>query len=525
MEIDSKASFIHFVYPFLFDPDTFAARAAAIDQAEGQNRKGSFRIWESDQFPEDDLLAHVADYLNPPSDKMPTARLWKLSELASGVWGVRGRADWHLKTSKFALPFQIGDSRAAHFTLQLVLFRDGVGFLTVYAKPVSHEISDWLNFLHFFRFARGQRGVCLQGEHRLGLDPVSKTVQCGPFFPGPAGGLENHPDGCGPFGEIIDSLLSSACLMTDLAPWWREVFVPGQLLPYVGLYADGINSTAIPGLTYQFRQFFNTDQEMHPSSEDLRLDHPLLLPYAERQWFTFSLEGGGFLACDAPPDNLFFRQTLPDHLRTSYFLLFLLALHQRFALIRLSEEVAEHWFVSHEYGSLEERERVFTRIRDALLSFTVRGHFAQVMQREHHHLCYRKWLEVFQIAELYQEVRDEVSHIHDFLMMQRAERLQQLQEAEQLDAEKEARLQAARERAAEQRATSLEQLLTALATIFGVPALGLAFLQVVGSKDVLTAVIVTAGLGAFGVALYLVIRWALLHQASGSEADETIARR
>jgi hypothetical protein len=278
----------------------------------------------------------------------------------------------------------------------------------VHARPTSNAVADWLDFLHHFRFVRGQRSVCVWGERRLGLDPVSKLPQCGPFFPDPAGGLGSYPDGFGTFGEFIGSLLGSVCLAEDHAPWWQEAFVPGQLLPFAALYADGMDDASVCELTYRFRQFFNSDQEIHPAGVDLESDHPLLLPYAAGQWFAFTLDGGGFLACDAPQGNSFFRQTLPEHIRTSYFLLFLLALHQRFALIRLSKEVAEHWFVGSDHTSPEERERIFTRIRNRLLSFTVRGHFVQVMQREHHHCCYRKWLEVFQIDELYQEVRDEI---------------------------------------------------------------------------------------------------------------------
>jgi hypothetical protein len=34
--------------------------------------------------------------------------------------------------------------------LQLSLFTVGVGFVTVSAKPISNELADWLDFLHYF---------------------------------------------------------------------------------------------------------------------------------------------------------------------------------------------------------------------------------------------------------------------------------------------------------------------------------------------------------------------------------------
>jgi hypothetical protein len=520
MRVDTKASFSYFIYPFTFDSDTFADRVSAVNRAMGRNKKGEFVLWEVDRFVEDDLLAHVAGYLNPPDGAVPTACLWKLSDASSDIWGLRGRADWRLRINKTEIPFDIGDAKPGHFAVQLVLFQDGVGFVTVHARPTTTQVDSWLDFLHYFRFIRGQRKACLRGERRLGLDPASKTPQCGPFFPQPVGGLNEHPDGCGAFDEIIDALLTSACLTTDSYPWWEETFVPGQMLPFAALYVDDTDPAAIPGLLYRFRQFFSAHHEACPSAEDLRPDHPLLLPYADRQWFTFSLDGGGFLACDAPPNSAFFRQTLPDHLRTSYFLLFLMALRQRFFLIHLSGEVAGKWFVKGDRASLEQREQTFTRLREKLLSFTARGHFVQIMQREHHHRCYRRWLEVLQIEELYRGVRDEVQHIHDFLMMQRAERLQQLQEAEQRQAQQNAAQEEARELAAQKRADSLEQLLAAIAAIFGVPALGMTFLELIEVNSVLTKIVVTVSLFILGAGLYLLARWFLARRFTAPAGPE-----
>jgi hypothetical protein len=92
--------------------------------------------------------------------------------------------------------------------------------------------------------------------------------------------------------------------------------------------------------------------------------------------------------------------------------------------------VAEQWPEERDKARVELREAFFERIRDALLLFTARGYFAQVMQQEHHHRCYRKWQETFQVERLYRDVRDEVREMHDYLHMRRTERLQQLAEGQ-----------------------------------------------------------------------------------------------
>ena len=143
-------------------------------------------------------------------------------------------------------------------------------------------------------------------------------------------------------------------------------------------------------LLYRARNFFHSRQDVLPTADDLRLDHRAIWSYAEQQWFVFSLDGGAFVAANAP-GSPFFRATLPSHLNTQYFLVFLLALLQRFVLMMLSQEVARRWLPHGQQASLEERATTFARIRDRLLAFTAQGYFAQAMQQEHYHHYYRQW--------------------------------------------------------------------------------------------------------------------------------------
>jgi hypothetical protein len=119
------------------------------------------------------------------------------------------------------------------------------------------------------------------------------------------------------------------------------------------------------------------------------------------------------------------QKTLPSHLRDQYFLLFLLALHQRLALTSLSEQVARHWLPTKVgYAGHKEREQAFGRIRDTLLVLVARGRFTQVMQREHHHRAYGRWRATFEIDDLYRDVSEEVREMHAFLLEQQVSRLE-----------------------------------------------------------------------------------------------------
>jgi hypothetical protein len=143
--------------------------------------------------------------------------------------------------------------------------------------------------------------------------------------------------------------------MPSCRRWWRETFVPGQLLPYAVVYVDGVRADKAALLLYRIRHFFPSRREICPAPEDLRLDHDAYLTYADRQYFLFSLKGATFVAFDAPATD-FFRRELPDHLRVR---LYLLALHRRFTLIQLSEAVSDHWL-------------------GRLLTFTARGYFTNI---------------------------------------------------------------------------------------------------------------------------------------------------
>lgn len=68
-------------------------------------------------------------------------------------------------------------------------------------------------------------------QKRTGFDADTKTPVYSPFFPEPAGGIEKHPEGNGVLSEILTSLLNNGIIYRFPQQWWREIFIPGQMLP------------------------------------------------------------------------------------------------------------------------------------------------------------------------------------------------------------------------------------------------------------------------------------------------------
>jgi hypothetical protein len=531
----ADCSFVHFVYPFLFEAMEFDDRVAQLEAATCNSGTEAnedllmwIPLWKEKGFPRDDMLTYVAGFLNPKNSKQATARFWKLNDKLDEAFGLARCADWQLvkkgKKKEKVIPFrfgEVGSSSDSLFAVQFALFRVGVGFLTVRTRPESNEVNDWLDFISNFRFVKGQRQFVIRATKRV-KDRDTHQIENVEFFPALAvdtsdKDVTNRPPDEGINGakgaekdhrlfiEILDALLRTGSLKAGDDPWWNEIFIPEQMIPFAIVYVDEetkdkktdpqpahtgralnqareIDAAALEKqsqedthLIYMLRNFFRPGQGKNPAPEDLALNHPSLIPYAERCWFIVSLDGSSFLACDAPREPSFFRQTMPDHLRDQYLLLLLIVLHQRFALMSFSHDVVTKWITEKD---IDKRMIAFRRIRDRLLGFTAHGLFTQIMQREHHHRSYRKWQEVFQIKDLYEEIRDEVREMYDYLQMRRNERIKELVEEQKRQMADRVAAEEKREKEAKKSSERLERIIGLLGICFGVPALVIGFLGI-----------------------------------------------
>jgi hypothetical protein len=415
--IDVHPSFLYFIYPFSFEVRSFEERINCIENHQFPGQK--FKTWKPQKLGTDDWLVHVADYLNPnkESQQTPTAQFWELNNALDSTLGFQD-VEWQLITPQGPIQFGFGEKPGqGRRSAQLALFKVGVGFLSLRVQPLSPDSKDWFNFLHYFRFMRGQRRTELQAQ-KVKWNPQLKKKELDIFFPEVAGGNVVYT-GTLTIGLLIETLLEAGETY-HIEPWWEEIFVCGQLIPFAVIFAQGLTEKTIPLMLYNLQNFFHEGQGKYPSAQDLDRACQPWLPYIERMWWIFTLEGGVFLSANAP-DEKFFRETLPNHIRDLYFLLFRLVLHQRFTLMMLSHWVAQRWVMGANH---RDRIYIFEEIRDLLLLFTARGYFSQVVQREHPHRYYCKWQEVFQLEQLYAEVGDEVRDLHDYVQTQQNQRLQ-----------------------------------------------------------------------------------------------------
>ena len=407
-------STIRFVYPFSFDCETAQERVDAVDHCEWGDLG---KVWNREKLNTVDLLPAVGRYLNGSSDiggdnsSEGKAKFWKLDgnalQSSRGLGGGVKKPSfrWTATQGKISTEFQFA-------SIELVLFHAGIGMLILEVRPESMELNDWMDFIHIFRFVEGRRAAFVQCETKQADGSFEATS---PGFGGkePEWGEESTE-----LISLIKQILAGVALPTDDRRSIREEFIEGQAIPYTSLFIEDADSEDAE-ILYRLRNLFGSNQQVLLSPEDSDLTHQSLMHYADRQWFVSSLDGSHFVAFDAPA-NPFFENTLPSHLGKQYFLLFLMALHQRFKLARFSEEVAMQWSEDADDSRLDE----FERLNKNILTFRAHGLFGQAGQRDHLHRYYRKLHDVFEIERQFSEVSEEVHDMHAYMHLAQSKKLE-----------------------------------------------------------------------------------------------------
>lgn len=475
LKVARSLSWVRFVYPFSFDADDFDNHVKVIndgvidDENPATNHNNdSGPIWNLISWKQSsrgdnsydtggELLPHVARFLGEPQEysrgPIPprTAYMWALdSDYLKRMLYPEDDIVWNLRLWKENFPFEVDD-------VQLAMFRHGVGFLTISARPIETgregSLYTWLNFIFGLRLLRGKPYAKVRAlppyvepapEEMAESDSEEATEPPPPPEPPeprprvlPIEFPESWDRGSDVLRKLICPLLLTASLKEPL--WWEEVFVPGQLIPFVALYVDRkpkngpVPEAELYDLLYRLRNVVSYRQHITMSSADRTFEHPDLLPYADYMWFYFSLSGGGFLAYNAPSTGSYRSHLTKRYLKEEYFLSFLLSLQQRFVLGVLTNKIAEHWLPSGAVrptekwtwkkmlksgATLEDKRSVqFDDLLENFLMFSARGNFVQLMQGEHHQLYYQKWQSKFQVKELFEEVQNELDAMHNYLEM------------------------------------------------------------------------------------------------------------
>ena len=416
----SRASSIMLILPLWLPKDTYPLRKKhALDATVAIGDK-HVPFWEPFSFSSALLLPHVRRYLNTGGDGTTGTLLSANPSVIDWLNGPR-EADscWTL---------HLPNHNSVRFRLlqaHLLLYRLDIAFICLEIRANSDLPADWFNLLHYARFITGSRARKVHVTTR----ELAHTATALKALAAPANAaiVRNNkqltvilPS----LAPIFDIVLSTATLHGE--PQFpltqningiglrvlEEPGVEGQLLAYPCLMfarrEDAMANANLGALLVSRAKGAHHAAQRISSFETTNATEGIL-PYADGQWLFASSEGGGFVAIQnddmvASPDG-FQSGTLPSHIRRDYFFTFSYSAFQRFALIRLSEEVASH--------TLESKDR-FSAVHNRVLEFTGRGLFLQISQSQHHHRYYDLALRIHQVSQLHDEVCQEVDAFREY---------------------------------------------------------------------------------------------------------------
>jgi hypothetical protein len=339
--VDPRRSFVRLLRPFRYQ-GTASARAEELFSGR----------WTPDAAVEEaELLDRGRSYLRSGSvlgvlDDNRGLRSYDMVG-AHGDWRIvlEQRARAAERASEFGISVDLSD-------VGFALFPTGVGVLSITIRPKTADLAAWANALHAMRLTDGQRSSFAirrstgAGTWR-GWSPITGSVEA-------------------EWGVMTVDQLTTMLLGEG---WWEPANATGRALTYSALFVDGVAPESQRLLRYALANNFHADQLLDPEEES----YGTWMAYNRRAGFATTIEGSVFLACDLPA-TAFFDDELPTYIEREYGLVYLLAVHQRSALLRLLEDAAD---ASGSRDRLRQARR-FTE-------FAAARHSLQAIQRENHY--------------------------------------------------------------------------------------------------------------------------------------------
>lgn len=356
--VDPRRSFVRLVRPFRYS-GTAAERAAQLFAG----------LWRPDDaVAEAELLDHGRAYLQSGSvlgvlDGNRGLRSYDMVG-AHGEWRIvpaqRERAGE--RASGDGIPIAISDVRFA-------LFPTGVGFLSITVRPKTADLAAWVSALHAMRLTDGRRSAFVS-RRSTGVDTWRGWS--------PVTGAVDEEWGVTTLDELTTKLLGEG--------WWEPAWPPGRSLTYSALFVDDLPDGERQLLRYAVANHFHADQWLAPAEEE---PFGTWMVYNGRAGFVTTIEGSAFIASNLP-STPFFDDELPTYIEREYGLVYLLAIHERSALLRLLEDAAI---------APDPRHRLRQARRFA--EFAAARHSLEAIQRENHHRYSRSCAAANGVDELY----------------------------------------------------------------------------------------------------------------------------
>ena len=213
------------------------------------------------------------------------------------------------------------------------------------------------------------------------------------------------------FQELVDYLLSPLCPLNLKIDKFFESTYDNRLMGYTFLLTDPGSEESLKTDLFYLRRFYK--ESYQPAEQYLRLlENPEIVQTFKNIYLGMTLEGGVVWGIRSGHP---FMEQFQKHAETRYFFPFLLAFHQRIALLHLGEQ-AEVISYQAERTEISAKDLGRTeKLRLRILDFLLHCRFSQVSNVTMHNQVYERWCDVLRIHPLLDDLKVEVEELDDLL--------------------------------------------------------------------------------------------------------------
>lgn len=196
----------------------------------------------------------------------------------------------------------------------------------------------------------------------------------------------------------------------DIATFFEgETDHPTEALVYSSvLLGSSKAGDSIGDYLFHMRRSFKASYKASAAERDIGGNPDVLTLFDNSRW-GISLEGLGNIvtATDDEVTNAFFSSTYFHHIENTYLYLYILALHQKYALHYLTVQASElsHQLSLHQ-DNPEEQSRILIGMKEKIVNFLLRSSYKQV-SRSSHHALYYEWIRSrLHIDDMFHEIHE-----------------------------------------------------------------------------------------------------------------------
>lgn len=334
--------------------------------------------WREDALTTRNLFFHIRSLIGKEPRNERIGRIFSLQERLK--YGLQNNAtsEYILKGGDFSASFYLDK-------IQLVLFETQTAFLVFQIKLRENATLEELTLGgYYLKKIRGEE-IEVSFAKKISKDQTERVKTA--------------------LNELAKQLLSpldvETYFETEQEPP-RQAFIYSAAILSAESFKAMRDNNELRRALFELRRSFKKSYKPAPKEFDLE-NNPDVLRLFDNIYWGISLEGVASLAFyvgEKETDE--FVKSFMGKLSTSYFYILLLALHQRYALLKYNIDAAKIEKAKH--GDL----RKISDLQEQIAWFQLRAMFAHISSNTHYTLLYERLCAVFRIKELAAELLDEI---------------------------------------------------------------------------------------------------------------------